>query len=131
MTKRRTKKSPAKAATPKKSAAPAPKKTTASSASNASTASKLKASEQVKATVAAEANARRTNPGPVKGATKGKNSRTPDRPQARPEATITISQDEIAERAYLLWLAKGRPQGQDETNWLEAEAELVGSLTHA
>jgi serine phosphatase RsbU (regulator of sigma subunit) len=40
--------------------------------------------------------------------------------------------DEIAVRAYLRWTRKGRPQGTDLQDWLEAEAELrqaqVGAL---
>lgn len=86
--------------------------------STAHNAPKLKASEQVKAAVAAEANARRN-------------------PAARPTAptgaspVITISQEEIAERAYLIWLAKGKPHGLDEVNWLEAEAQLHRALAHA
>ena len=32
--------------------------------------------------------------------------------------------EQIQVRAYEIWLRKGRPLGQDQRNWLEAEAEL-------
>lgn len=32
--------------------------------------------------------------------------------------------DEIAQRAFEIWLRKGCPAGCDEQNWLEAEQEL-------
>ena len=34
------------------------------------------------------------------------------------------SKDEIAARAYEIWLANGRPHGRDVENWLEAERQL-------
>jgi Protein of unknown function (DUF2934) len=34
------------------------------------------------------------------------------------------SLEQISVRAYEIWLRKGRPLGQDQRNWLEAEAEL-------
>ncbi len=34
------------------------------------------------------------------------------------------SVEQISTRAYEIWLSKGRPIGQDERNWLEAEAQL-------
>jgi len=40
-------------------------------------------------------------------------------------STKTVpSHTEIAKRAEAIWQAKGRPRGQDEQNWLEAEAQL-------
>ena len=38
---------------------------------------------------------------------------------------VMPSHDQIAERAYELWLRKGRPQGQDAQNWDEARRELT------
>lgn len=35
-----------------------------------------------------------------------------------------IPHDKIAARAAEIWDRKGRPQGQDVQNWMEAEAEL-------
>ena len=38
---------------------------------------------------------------------------------------MRFTHDDIARKAYEIWLAKGRPLGQDEQNWCEAEAELA------
>lgn len=35
-----------------------------------------------------------------------------------------VAHEQIARRAEQLWRERGSPQGQDETIWLEAEAEL-------
>lgn len=35
---------------------------------------------------------------------------------------------EIAQCAYFLWVAKGRPSDQDAAIWLEAEASLCGKV---
>jgi Protein of unknown function (DUF2934) len=45
---------------------------------------------------------------------------------ANPAAThsIALTHDEIAARAQQIYEKKGRPQGRDTENWLEAEAEL-------
>ncbi len=40
------------------------------------------------------------------------------RPNRRP------TRDEIAKRAFEIWVAKGRPQGRDVENWKQAEREL-------
>ena len=45
-------------------------------------------------------------------------------PALAPEPTPQITEAQIAERAYYLWLRKGRPVGQDAQNWAEAEQEL-------
>lgn len=47
---------------------------------------------------------------------------------AKLEVTITLSHDQIAARAYAIWVAKGKPQGQDAANWAEAEAQLQAEL---
>jgi hypothetical protein len=50
--------------------------------------------------------------------------------EARPEpfertgATATLARGQIAERAREIWEQRGRPQGEDEKNWLEAERQL-------
>jgi SMC interacting uncharacterized protein involved in chromosome segregation len=36
------------------------------------------------------------------------------------------SHDEIAQRAQQLWNERGRPHGQDDAIWLEAEKQLAG-----
>jgi hypothetical protein len=43
-------------------------------------------------------------------------------PTSRPAKTPTHA--EITARARALWEAKGRPGGQDDAIWLEAEAQL-------
>ena len=42
----------------------------------------------------------------------------PKVPESKP------AQDEVARKAYDLYLKEGRPQGHAEQNWLEAEAQL-------
>ena len=37
------------------------------------------------------------------------------------------TQEEIAQRAYEIFVQRGRPQGRDLEHWLEAEAQLVAS----
>lgn len=44
----------------------------------------------------------------------------------------TITHDQIARRAYELWLAEGCPGGRDIDNWIEAERQLrTGSQREA
>jgi hypothetical protein len=45
---------------------------------------------------------------------------------AAPRINVTLSHKQIAERAYYIWLRRGRPHGQELQNWREAEADLVG-----
>jgi Cu2+-exporting ATPase len=40
-------------------------------------------------------------------------------PKTRPE------QDEVAKKAYAIYVKEGRPQGRDKQNWLEAEAQIL------
>lgn len=47
-------------------------------------------------------------------------------PIAKP--VICITHDQIAQRAYEVWLAKGQPQGQDYQNWTQAERKLKAEL---
>ncbi len=44
--------------------------------------------------------------------------------EAPVEAGAAVPHTQIAERAFLIWLAKGRPHGQDLENWYEAEDQL-------
>jgi Protein of unknown function (DUF2934) len=37
------------------------------------------------------------------------------------------SQDEVAKKAYSIYLARGRPQGQDQQHWFEAEAQMMAA----
>ncbi|MEM8738231.1 MAG: DUF2934 domain-containing protein [Planctomycetota bacterium] len=45
---------------------------------------------------------------------------TPDPPRA--EAT----DEQVGQRAYQIWIEKGRPYGQEQANWDQAVAELRG-----
>lgn len=38
----------------------------------------------------------------------------------------TPSHEQIAKRAYEIWVARGKPQGKDLENWRQAERELLG-----
>jgi len=40
---------------------------------------------------------------------------------------VMPTHEEIAARAYEIWLRKGRPQGQDVQNWNDAVRELADS----
>jgi Cu+-exporting ATPase len=46
----------------------------------------------------------------------------------KPETEPT--QDDVAKRAYALYVEEGRPQGHAVQNWLEAEAETTGEVSH-
>jgi hypothetical protein len=37
-------------------------------------------------------------------------------------------QDKVAARAYQKWMQKGCPHGQDQQDWLEAEAEIKAEM---
>lgn len=41
--------------------------------------------------------------------------------------SATADREEIARRAYAIWEERGRPEGQSDECWLEAERELVSS----
>lgn len=41
-----------------------------------------------------------------------------------------VGRDQIAERAYELWLEQGCPEGRDLDNWLEAERQLHATTLH-
>ena len=46
------------------------------------------------------------------------------RPEEMQRAGAGPTHAQIAQRAREIWERKGRPQGQDEKNWHEAEEEL-------
>ena len=46
--------------------------------------------------------------------------------------TARYGEQDVRERAYSLWVARGRPKGDPEADWLSAEAQLAteaGSVT--
>ena len=61
------------------------------------------------------------------GKTKSKQSKAaPKARSARP--TTGPTHEQIAQRAEAIWHKRGRPTGQDEQNWHEAEAQLRAEL---
>ena len=53
--------------------------------------------------------------------------RSPDPARAPAPAAVVVADptyEEIAARAYELWLAQGRPEGREGENWIEAERQL-------
>jgi hypothetical protein len=42
----------------------------------------------------------------------------------QPNTPIKLPHDKVAMRAYEKWCKRGRPQGTDMQDWLEAEREL-------
>lgn len=42
--------------------------------------------------------------------------------------SVTLTHDQIAQRAQVIWHQKGCQPGQDEQNWREAEAQLKAEL---
>jgi hypothetical protein len=43
---------------------------------------------------------------------------------AQPSTPGQIPHEKIAMRAYEKWVKRGRPNGTDQKDWMEAEAEL-------
>jgi hypothetical protein len=57
-------------------------------------------------------------------------SRVVTPPQAQPihTATTKIPHEKIAMRAYDKWVKRGRPQGTEMLDWVEAENELKAEM---
>lgn len=59
-------------------------------------------------------------------------SRRRAKPTAAPSITrargAALSHEQIADRAYTIWLRRGRMLGDDARNWAEAEAQLKAEL---
>lgn len=53
-------------------------------------------------------------------------STKPKSTKAKSKAALAVTHDQIAKRAYELWLGYGRPIGKDQILWLQAEHELNG-----
>lgn len=49
----------------------------------------------------------------------------PKQPTAK-KAKGSPTHDQIAAKAYEIWLSKGQPMGQDDANWAEAVKALKG-----
>jgi hypothetical protein len=56
-------------------------------------------------------------------------SRTVTPPQAQPsqpqQGQVKIPHEKVAMRAYEKWVKRGRPQGNPDHDWYEAEKELI------
>jgi hypothetical protein len=48
----------------------------------------------------------------------------PSHPGHTPTSTVKVPHEKIAMRAYEKWVKRGRPQGTDKQDWIEAENEL-------
>ncbi len=46
----------------------------------------------------------------------------------RKKNRVEVSHQDIAKRAYELWIGRGRPFGSPETDWFQAEAELTQGM---
>ena len=44
--------------------------------------------------------------------------------KSKRQVEVKPTHEQIAGRAYEIWLRKGRPSDQDKENWVEAESEL-------
>ena len=49
-------------------------------------------------------------------------------PPAPTTNSVKVPHEKIAMRAYEKWCKRGRPQGCDKQDWLEAEAELRAEM---
>ena len=58
-------------------------------------------------------------------------SRVVTPPSAQPSnmSPLMIPQEKIAMRAYEKWLKRGKPQGTEMQDWLEAEIELKAEMS--
>ncbi len=56
---------------------------------------------------------------------------TPPLTQPTNTPPMTISQEKIAMRAYEKWVKRGRPQGTEMLDWLEAENELKTEMSRS
>ena len=57
-------------------------------------------------------------------------SRVATPPQTQPSTanTVKVPHEKIAMRAYEKWCKRGRPQGTDKQDWLDAERELRAEM---
>jgi len=60
----------------------------------------------------------------VKSASTPEQTPAPAQQEKKLEVVMTLTHDQIARRAYDIWVAKGRPVGQDDENWKQAVREL-------
>ncbi|HEY7152956.1 MAG TPA: DUF2934 domain-containing protein [Gemmataceae bacterium] len=53
---------------------------------------------------------------------------TPPLSQSTNNPPLKLAHEKIAMRAYEKWLKRGRPQGTEMQDWIEAENELKGEM---
>jgi hypothetical protein len=51
----------------------------------------------------------------------------PTAPSNQTGIDVRLLRDEVAKKAYFIYLNQGRPQGRDVQHWLEAEAQVVST----
>lgn len=56
---------------------------------------------------------------------------TPSQAQPLSSQQVPIPHEKIAQRAYEKWIKRGRPQGTETLDWIEAENELKAELQRA
>ena len=54
---------------------------------------------------------------------------TPPAPPSTP--AVKVPHDKVAKRAYEKWVQRGRPQGTDKQDWMEAEAEIRAEMARS
>jgi hypothetical protein len=54
---------------------------------------------------------------------------TPPSAQSTSLPPLVIPHEKIAQRAYEKWIKRGRPQGTEMQDWLEAENELRAEMS--
>jgi hypothetical protein len=52
-------------------------------------------------------------------------------PKSKPKTTQAPTLEEIARRAYDLFIARGGQPGHELDDWLQAESELLNKQSHA
>ena len=57
-----------------------------------------------------------------------KAQKSPEREERQPDRSPVITEDVIARRAYALYLARGREDGHEVEDWLQAERELQETI---
>ncbi|MHC5004377.1 MAG: DUF2934 domain-containing protein [Planctomycetota bacterium] len=63
--------------------------------------------------------------------TRSKSRNTTPAPQAQTielKEVPAVTREQIARRAYEIWMAAGCPDGQDQCHWFEAETQLMLGL---
>jgi hypothetical protein len=80
-------------------------------------------------TIEAETPSNRAREVLAQGTAKVKKETQPSKAKARPSRrAITLTHEQIKERARAPWLKSGCLPGRDEANWREAEAQLKAEL---